>query len=316
MGVHSAEGARLAKQLGASRVVLARETTLASIRKIRDSVAVELEVFAHGALCMSFSGACLFSSMAGERSGNRGTCAQPCRKRISVGGRPSEDDYDLSPADLCMIEHIEDLRRAGADSIKLEGRMKRPEYVAVVTRAYRLALDGAPMGEILREKRRMLELFDRGGGSTGYCYGDGVHTGCVAKSEPDKALLSEAAESYRKDARKREAALTLTMRLGEPATLAMSANGKTAQAAGPVPERAQRPQDAARYAAQAEKLGDTPFEGRCETFVEPEAFLPMSAVNAMRRAAADALAEQFHVRRECVEPCVSLARPKRAAKRW
>lgn len=130
-----------------------------------------------------------FSSMAGERSGNRGTCAQPCRKRMAFGKKPGEADYALSLSDLCMLSHVQELADAGVCCIKLEGRMKRPEYVAAATRAYRAALDGADAQTLASLKRDLFSVFNRGGERTGYYYGDGGITGCVAKAEPDEALL-------------------------------------------------------------------------------------------------------------------------------
>ncbi|MBR4018019.1 MAG: U32 family peptidase, partial [Clostridia bacterium] len=137
MGIHSPEGANAVYAMGMERAVLSREVPLCEIANIRAASPIELEAFAHGALCMSFSGGCLLSSMAGERSGNRGTCAQPCRKLMAIDRAPGKDDYALSLGDLCMIEHLKDMEKAGVSCIKLEGRMKRAEYVAVITRAYR-----------------------------------------------------------------------------------------------------------------------------------------------------------------------------------
>lgn len=300
MGIHTLEGARIAKKLGMERVVLSRETPLNRIKKIRDGANVEIEAFAHGALCMSFSGGCLLSSMAGERSGNRGTCAQPCRKKMSVSGIPGKNDYCLSLGDLCMIEHLADMERAGVDCIKLEGRMKRAEYVAVVTRAYRNALDGADPADIAIEKQRMLDMFDRGGGSTGYFYGNGTRTGFVAESDRSKDLLKQAAQSYEKESRKRGVNLELTLNVGEKAHLMMECGGVYAEAYGDEVRQANKPQSSERYAEQAKKLGDTPFvaEG-CIVNAPETAFMPASAINALRRDCAQNLEQALCIRREC-----------------
>ena len=144
MHIHNQEGVELVKSLGASRVVLARETPIDLVKKIRNIPDIELEIFVHGALCISYSGQCLMSSLIGGRSGNRGTCAQCCRQPYELfcnDIKISKDNYLLSTRDLCTIEHIGELIEAGVDSLKIEGRMKRPEYVYLVTKLYRKAVD-------------------------------------------------------------------------------------------------------------------------------------------------------------------------------
>ena len=144
MHIHNVEGTQLLEELGASRVVLARETPIELVKKIKDNTNIELEIFVHGALCISYSGQCLMSSLIGGRSGNRGTCAQCCRQPYELlcnDIRISEDNYLLSTRDLCTIENIGELIDIGVDSFKIEGRMKRPEYVYMVTKLYRKAID-------------------------------------------------------------------------------------------------------------------------------------------------------------------------------
>ena len=168
MALHNASGARLLKHLGAQRVVLARECDLHEIR-LAAQTGIEIEAFCHGALCVSCSGQCLFSSMIGGRSGNRGRCAQPCRLPYAYQGAAGSW---LSPRDLCARDELQALADAGVYSFKIEGRLKRPEYVAVVTRAYRSALDGilegrfAPADEA--EKESLTQIFSRGGFTLGY----------------------------------------------------------------------------------------------------------------------------------------------------
>lgn len=168
MALHNAAGVSLVKSLGASRAVLARECDLDAIRRAA-RCGIEIEAFCHGALCVSCSGQCLFSSMIGGRSGNRGRCAQPCRLPYTYQGRAGAW---LSPRDLCARDEIDALANAGVYSFKIEGRLKRPEYVAVVTRAYRKALDDwmegrfAPMDEA--EKESLTQIFSRGGFTLGY----------------------------------------------------------------------------------------------------------------------------------------------------
>ncbi len=144
MHVHNTESAQLVEELGATRVVLARETPIELVKKIKDNTNIELEIFVHGALCISYSGQCLMSSLIGGRSGNRGTCAQCCRQPYELfcnDIKISEDSYLLSTRDLCTLEDVGKLIDIGVDSLKIEGRMKRPEYVYLVTSLYRKAVD-------------------------------------------------------------------------------------------------------------------------------------------------------------------------------
>ena len=136
MSLHSLEGVRMAAELGCTRAVLSRELPADQIARICRSSPIEIEVFGHGALCMSYSGQCYFSAVVGRRSGNRGQCAQPCR--LPCGYGRFEQKYPLSLRDHCLIESLRELERMGVASLKIEGRMKRPEYVAVVTRIYQI----------------------------------------------------------------------------------------------------------------------------------------------------------------------------------
>ncbi len=168
MALHNASGVRLLQSLGAKRVVLARECGLSEIR-LAAQTGMEIEAFCHGALCVSCSGQCLFSSMIGGRSGNRGRCAQPCRLPYTYQGVTGAW---LFPRDLCARDELQAMADAGVYSFKIEGRLKRPEYVAVVTRAYRNALDSilegrfSPTGEA--EKENLTQIFSRGGFTLGY----------------------------------------------------------------------------------------------------------------------------------------------------
>ena len=145
MHIHSYEGVKLVSKLGLTRVVLARETTIEDIKKIKENTNIELEIFVHGALCVCYSGQCLMSSLIGGRSGNRGTCAQPCRREYDVldsnKNKVNKDKYNLSPKDLNSLENIKYLIEAGVDSLKIEGRMKSPSYVYLVVMLYKKAVD-------------------------------------------------------------------------------------------------------------------------------------------------------------------------------
>ena len=163
MSLHTPAGAALLKELGASRVVLAREMSLEEIRAVSAHTDVELEAFVHGALCMSLSGQCYFSAMLGGRSGNRGRCAQTCRLPFAA---PGGTGHDLSLKDMSFIEHIGALSAAGVCSAKIEGRMKRPEYVAAAVSACRHAADGEPVPPALLED--LSAVFSRSGFTDGY----------------------------------------------------------------------------------------------------------------------------------------------------
>ncbi|KAB2943000.1 MAG: DUF3656 domain-containing protein [Candidatus Methanoperedens sp.] len=173
MTIHNIEGVKFLQEMGVKRVVLAREMSIDEISRIKSQTSIEIETFIHGALCFSYSGQCLLSSMIGGRSGNRGYCAQPCRKKYRIG---EAEGYLLSPKDLNMSEHIGALLDAGIDSFKIEGRMKRPEYVAGVVRVYRKLIDrylAAPADFRVTkdEKHILLQLFNREF-TTGYFFGN------------------------------------------------------------------------------------------------------------------------------------------------
>ena len=162
MAVHDRQGVEYLRDHGFDRAVLAREMPLAEIEQCA-GLGVELEAFCHGALCVCCSGQCLFSSLVGGRSGNRGMCAQPCRLPYRLG---EARGYLLSPRDIMLLDDLQAMERAGVCSFKIEGRLKRPEYVAVVTSVYRRALDGKPISDADREA--LLQIFNRGGFSRGY----------------------------------------------------------------------------------------------------------------------------------------------------
>lgn len=201
MGVQDAAGARLAAELGCSRVVAARETTLEGLRQMAQT-GIEVETFCHGALCSGISGACLLSGMAGGRSGNRGRCAQPCRQSYDLLG---EQAYHLSTKDLCVVGLLGALKDAGVCSLKIEGRMKRPEYVAIVTHTYRQALDALEQGtnfDLPAAVEELRKVYNRGGFCTGYLEGSrdvtylqrpghlGTALGRIGQVKAKKAILS------------------------------------------------------------------------------------------------------------------------------
>ncbi len=367
MALCNASGADFARRFGFSRVVLARECSLDDIRAAVQT-GVEIEVFAHGALCSAVSGRCLMSSMAGGRSGNRGRCAQPCRQAFRLDDRR---DALLSLRDLCLWDDLPALCGAGVRSLKIEGRLKSAEYVAVVTSAYRRALDAIAAGTFrpgdsaMREE--LLQIFNRGGFTRGHVMGaqdaalcamervghEGVALGKVLRVKggfaavrleraladgdslqirgsqdldmrysghsveaggtatlrlrPDMRVCEGDSVARLSDALQLERArahapkpISVSMRArfeaGAPMRLFISDGQSVAEASGPSVERAQTrqatPEDARR---QLEKLGDTPFLlARPEDLsidMQDGLFLPVSALNALRRQAVERLAE-------------------------
>lgn len=171
MSIHNSAGIKLLESMGVKRAVLARELDIEEINTMRSATDIQLEVFVHGAMCICYSGRCLMSSFIGGRSGNRGYCAQPCRKEYSLEGSRTSSKYLLSPRDLNLSSRLPDLINAGVDSIKIEGRMKRPEYVAVVTRTYRDILDRLstdPTAVATPDEMRRLEVIFNRGFTEGY----------------------------------------------------------------------------------------------------------------------------------------------------
>lgn len=296
MGIHDLGGLQYCQQIGLTRAVLARETSLSQIKYLSDNCSIELETFAHGALCMSFSGSCLYSSMSGERSGNRGTCAQPCRKNASVFGRPSAVDFCLSPNDICMIEHLNALRKAGVECVKIEGRMKKPEYVATVTRCYRAALDGADAAELAKLKNELFAFFNRGDFNTAHLYRDSVKTDRVGSSKPDKAALTAAKQSILGESRKREIEMTLELSNGNAAQLSAACGEHSVSKLGAVVQTAGKPQRAEVYAERLQKLGNTPFSAkRCDVRMTEDCYISAAELNSLRRDCIDELLNEFHI---------------------
>ncbi|MFR7946308.1 peptidase U32 family protein [Sellimonas intestinalis] len=210
MSVAGALGAGFLKQYGVERVVPARELSLAEIRKMKEETGLEIECFVQGALCYSYSGQCLFSSMLGGRSGNRGQCAQPCRLKYQAEGQ-KKPSCILSLKDIMALEDLPDLIEAGVDSFKIEGRMKKPEYVSETVRVYRKYTDlylkkgraGYQVSE--EDKQRLMDLYNRGGSCRGYYHVQngpemltpdrsnhaGIHSACVERQK-GRSLLAKA----------------------------------------------------------------------------------------------------------------------------
>ncbi len=285
MSIHSLDGVLRAAAMGMSRVVLARELSREDIAYICRNSPIEIEVFVHGALCMCHSGQCWFSAVVGTRSGNRGQCAQPCR--LAYGYGRYEDKYPLSLKDNCLIDYVGELQQMGVASVKIEGRMKRPEYVAVATRLYRAAIDGEPVSEA--DMQDLREVFSRQGFTQGYYLGrTGPEMfGTRQKERENKELLQRARAAYENT----EAPLVpvrfyAVVKRRQNAMLAVEDDlGNLCKTEGPVPQDAlSRPLTQEALAERLAKTGGTPY--RCletKSVVEPGLSLSAAAVNAMRR---------------------------------
>lgn len=315
MGISSLDGVKLCESLGLSQVVLSRELSLKDIAHIHKNSNMKLECFVHGAMCVSFSGGCLFSSLVGGRSGNRGECAQPCRKKISINGVPKESDYNLSIADMCMVEHINELKEAGISSLKIEGRMKKPEYVAAATYAYRRAIDGADPQEVRMLKQELNEVFSRGEFSCGYYFGADFNRNAIAKAQPSKELQKRLQESFRKEKPIIPVKFTLVLKENEQAILKLSARGENIEVLGSKCESAKAIIDSEtikKYENQLKKLGDTPYYCENAEVIIDNAYLPVSAINEMRRNAIDIIEEKTKIRREAGEIVVPIQKREKA----
>ena len=291
MSIHSLEGVMEAVALGCSRVVLARELPAEEIAHICKKSPVEIEVFVHGALCMCYSGQCYLSSVIGRRSGNRGQCAQPCRLPYGYG-RFESTRYPLSLKDNCLAGELDELRRMGVASIKIEGRMKRPEYVAIVTRAYRTVLNG---GKLTQADLQELETaFSRQGFTDGYFKGQTGSDmfGRRQESEDTADLFASARATYEQGETQRIGVRFYAMiHRGQPARLAVEdPDGNLCRTYGPVPEQAvYRSLTAQDLEQQLKKTGGTPYLcTSVRSSLDPDLMLPASAINAMRR---DVIAE-------------------------
>ena len=284
MTVHSLEGVRLCAAMGMKRVVLSRELSRAEIRYICAQSPIEIEVFGHGALCMCYSGQCYLSSVIGSRSGNRGRCAQPCRQSYGYGRW--EDKYPLSLKDNCLVNYLQELQEMGVASLKLEGRMKRPEYVAAVTAVYRKALDEGVVTKGMMDT--LYAAFNRQGFTDGYYLGkiDKNMFGVREEGQEDTSWLQAARQSYETGETPRvDLRFRAEVTVDGSSLAVMDPEGRTCQITGPMPEQARTYALTGEALAQRiAKTGGTPY--RCvevRTRVDPGLILPASAINAMRR---------------------------------
>ena len=304
MTVTNRYGAMMMKEMGADRVVTAREMSLAEIRDIKEHVDIEIESFVHGALCYCYSGQCLLSGILGGRSGNRGRCAQPCRlsyevfdekKRPVKTGKKDRDIYILSPKDLCTVSMIPELIENGVDSFKIEGRMKQAEYAAGVVSIYRKYIDryinaclctgeAAAKKDFKVAKEDMQHLYDFGNRSG---FTDGYYT------KGNEVLWEEIKEQYVRTEKKEKINGTLRLKKDFPAKLEIVLNDIRVSVDGDVVQAAlKQPLAEEKVAASIKKTGNTPYEfAELEIDMDDDIFLPVQALNVLRRNALERLSE-------------------------
>lgn len=306
MTITNTLGADFLKRYGITRVVPARELSLKEIRDMKKQTGLEMECFVHGALCYCYSGQCLLSSMIGGRSGNRGQCAQPCRLPYQTEGKKPADLMSLK--DLCTIDILPELIDAGIDSFKIEGRMKQPEYVYTVVKMYRkyadqyLKLQKEGKGKSSyhvseADKRELLATYQRRGYCEGYYY---QHNGkdMVSLKRPKNGRDGSAEEKPWQDIKVQEKINgILTLSVGNRAKLTVSCGDVTVECIGQEVQAAQKqPLDPARIEKQMRKTGNTEFTfDNLEILVEGNVFLPMQALNELRREGIEELTEQIQM---------------------
>ncbi len=300
MSVHTLAGVRELAAMGFTRAVLARELSLEEIEAIAAHSPIELEVFIHGALCMSVSGQCLMSAMLGSRSANRGLCAQPCRLPFAA---PGGTGHDLSLKDLSATDYINRLTRAGVCSFKIEGRMKRPEYVAAAVTACRKALRGED-DPALHEQLR--SVFSRSGFTKGYFDGSLGREMFGTRRKEDvtaaQPVLKALSRLYEKETPRVGVEMVFCAEEGEPASLSVKANGQSvfvrSEAVAVKAEKVAL--TAEKITDQLKKCGGTPFEPiRIDVTVGAGLSLPLSAVNALRREALEKLCDRVAQPKNC-----------------
>lgn len=299
MSVQSADGIKRLADMGFSRAVLPRELSEKEIRSICESTDMELEVFVHGAQCMSVSGQCLMSSVIGSRSGNRGLCAQPCRLPFGTG---SNNEYFLSLKDLSLVDKLSDLREMGVSSFKIEGRMKRPEYVAAAVTACRESLNGSLTPEL---KKDLQSVFSRSGFTKGYFENEITKEMFGTRRYEDvteaSQVLSSFAGLYQKEKAVIPVDFDVTCRAGTPLTVTATANGVTVDYISDIlPQPAMnKATDEESVKTQFAKCGSTCFYAdtiRCKP--EKDIYLPVSAMNAARRECLEGLENRLAERKE------------------
>lgn len=311
MTITGVYGARMLAAMGAQRIVTARELSLEEIRQIHEEADVEIESFVHGALCYCYSGQCLFSSMIGGRSGNRGRCAQTCRLPYEVqkNGKvmnPGNNQYVLSLKDLCTLELIPELIGAGVYSMKIEGRMKSPRYTAGVVSIYRKYIDrfleyGKKGYRVDPEdQRKLLDLFDRGGFTQGYYRSHNGRDMVALREKPafregNQQLFDYLDQTYVQARPQIPVDGWAVFEEGRPAVFTVSAAGHTVTAEGEQVQSAlNQPADEEKLRKQLNKTGNTPFVFETlELEIRGRIFVPVQALNQLRRQALEQLQREI-----------------------
>lgn len=317
MAVTGVESAKLLQSLGVTRIVTARELSLEEIRAIYDATHMEIECFIHGALCYSYSGMCLFSSILGGRSGNRGRCAQPCRLPYDVYRKEQllsdkESSYPLSPKDMCTVELLPEILNAGVLSLKIEGRMKKPEYTAGVTEIYRkyvdLCLDQKAGYRVDKSDiQELKDIYNRDGFSRGYYQ---VRNGkdmiayrnnkILEKKDKDveqrrQKLFAQIKTDHMDQKQQEMIEGRLWLRVGQPAKLTLSFHNREISVTGAIAEAAQKqPLSQERVRRQMQKTGSSQFQfSVLKIEMQGELFLNMQSLNELRRNAIETLEQEI-----------------------
>lgn len=286
LSVHNVSGVKQLEEFGFKRAVLARELSLSEIEEICKSTDIEIEVFIHGALCMSFSGCCYLSSVLGQRSGNRGLCAQPCRLDFKLENK----NYALSLKDMSHIKYIHRLAEAGVCSFKIEGRMKRPEYVAAAVSACKTAIDGKEP-----DLKTLQAVFSRSGFTDGYLTASRNADMFGHRSKEDvtaaASVLKEIAAGYRNEAKRVSIDINISVKKGSEVSLLVSDGSNFVSVKGDIPDEAvTRAITEDEVVKQIGKTGGTPyFVNSIDVSVEDGLTLPLSHLNALRRDALERL---------------------------
>lgn len=286
MSIMTPSGAEYAKELGFSRIVLPREMSLEEIKEIRNSTDLELEIFVHGALCLSVSGQCYLSSMLGSRSGNRGLCAQPCRLPFTAKG--DKNECALSLKDLSLIEHLEELD--GVISLKIEGRMKRPEYVSAAVTAVKKAIAGTYTGA---DSFNLRSVFSRSGFTDGYLTASRGKAMFGTRQKEDVVSANDVLKAISHNYDNENPLLPMDMHFvckkDLPCTLTASALGKTITVTGDIPEIAiNKPMTAEGLEQRLSKLGGTQFfAANVCVELDDGLIIPVSKINELRRKAVE-----------------------------